>query len=386
MVRKKNTSGQLVVSDYDGESTTCAKKRPMTDLDSESTSPLDLGTLISGPAQPRRISEGFPKDSDGRKFSPDWYNRFPWLEYSQQRDAAFCFACRHFAPTTSFNFTTFAVKGYKGWKRALGDKNKGLEKHSHASSHLAAVCRLEERNHIETSGHTVKELVSDDVYSKRQYYVRAIAEVIQFLALHELSLRGDYDTTSHHEKGGFRNLFDFMISRDERLQEIIKEIPSNATYTSPDIQNDVIDIMAKMVTDSVVHDVNNADVPCFTLLADGTRDKNHHENISIALRYVKNGKPFEALLCMPEVQKLDASALATLLLKTLCDTGVKVNNIVSQCYDGANVMSGNKGGVQRLVQNELKREVPYVHCYNHRLHPVVIDIATRISDIRIYFD
>ena len=100
----------------------------------------------------------------------------------------------------------------------------------------------------------------------------------------------------HRECGLFKDLFDFTVSRDKYLQEIINEIPANATYKSPDIQNDVIDIMAKMVTQSVVNDVNGADVPHAKLLSDGTRDKNNRENISIALRYVKGGQPFESLL------------------------------------------------------------------------------------------
>ena len=346
--------------------------------------PDDIGTFCSGPVQPR-IGVTFPIDSDGRKFSPEWYRRFTWLEYSQKRDAAFCYGCRHFAPS-SLNNATFALKGYRGWKRALGDKNKGLELHCRAATHLEAVSRWEERKQRARSQNTVTEMVSNNVYERRRYYVRAIAEVIKFIAVNELSFRGHYDKVLHRECGLFTDLFDFTVSRDKYLQEIINEIPANATYKSPDIQNDVIDIMAKMVTQSVVNDVNGADVPHATLLSDGTRDKNNRENISIALRYVKGGQPFESLLYMPETQELDAASLAKLLLKTLHDTGINIDYIMSQCYDGASVMRGDKGGVQRLIQNELGREIPYVHCFNHRLHLVVVNVVTRINAIKQYFD
>ncbi|KAK6167026.1 hypothetical protein SNE40_021137 [Patella caerulea] len=181
-------------------------------------------------------------------------------------------------------------------------------------------------------------------------------------------------------------MFGFVASRDKHLQDIISEIPLNATYKSPNIQNDVIDIMAKIVTQSVVDNVNGADVQFATVLADGTRDKNNRENISIALRYVKDGKAFESLLYMPETQQLDASSLTTLIVKTLRDTGINIGHIISQCYDGATVMSGNKGGVQRLLQNEFGREIPYVHCFNHRLHLVVVAVVSRIDAIKQYFD
>ena len=231
--------------------------------------PDDIGIFCSGPVQPR-IGVTFPIDSDGRKFSPEWYRRFTWLEYSHKRDAAFCYVCRHFAPS-SLNNATFALKGYRGWKRALGDKNKGLELHCRAANHLEAVCRWEERKQRASSQNTViKEMVSNNVYERRRYYVRAIAEVIKFMAVNELSFRGDYDKVLYRECGLFTDLFDFIVSRAKYLQEIINEIPANATYKSPDIQNDVIDIMAKMVTQIVFNDVNGADVPHATLLSDGT--------------------------------------------------------------------------------------------------------------------
>ena len=49
-------------------------------------------------------------------------------------------------------------------------------------------------------------------------------------------------------------------------------------------------------------------------------------------------------------------------------------------------MRGDKGGEQRLIQNELAREIPYVHCFNHRLHLVVVNVVTRINAIKQYFD
>ncbi|KAK6167027.1 hypothetical protein SNE40_021137 [Patella caerulea] len=162
--------------------------------------PNDLGMLTTFPAQPQTGIQ-FPKNSSGRKFSPMWYARFPWLEYSVERDAAFCYACRHFVPDSSFNYDNFAVKGYNGWKRALGDKNKGLELHSHAASHIDAMSKWEERKRRTSSRSTVKELVSNNVYERRHYYVRAIAEVIYFLAVNELSFRGDYDKIAHSESG-----------------------------------------------------------------------------------------------------------------------------------------------------------------------------------------
>ena len=141
-----------------------------------------------------------------------------------------------------------------------------------------------------------------------RYYIRSIAEVIQFLALNELSLRVDYDKTEGKEMGHFVNLFECTIMKDITLAEIQKRIPQNTKYTSPNIQNDIINEMVSMVTENVSNEAQSCDLKMFTLLAHGTKDKSGFENISVSLCYIKNGKPFESLLKIPKADKLDAQS------------------------------------------------------------------------------
>ena len=47
-----------------------------------------------GPIQP---SGGFIRNDEGRSFRAEWFNRFPWLEFSLLKQSAFCFYCRLFA-------------------------------------------------------------------------------------------------------------------------------------------------------------------------------------------------------------------------------------------------------------------------------------------------
>lgn len=107
-------------------------------------------------------------------------------------------------------------------------------------------------------------------------------------------------------------------------------------------------------------------------MVDGTRSKSNFENVSICVRYVKCGKACESLLTVAFTpnDELDAKSLTDLTLKSLVDAGLDPQHILSQCYDGANVMQGKKGGMQALIQQKLGKIVPYVHCYNHRLHLV----------------
>jgi hypothetical protein len=49
-------------------------------------------------------------------------------------------------------------------------------------------------------------------------------------------------------------------------------------------------------------------------------------------------------------------------------------------------MSGKRGGVAALIQKKLKRNVPHVHCANHRLHLVVIKMVSDVAKVKHFFD
>jgi hypothetical protein len=84
-------------------------------------------------------------------------------------------------------------------------------------------------------------------------------------------MRGSYNIQEHEEQSLFKNLFEFTLRKDKKLMECYKGIPRNATYLSPEIQNDVIQILTDCVRESIVDDVKNADVPWFTILAKRSR-------------------------------------------------------------------------------------------------------------------
>lgn len=74
-------------------------------------------------------------------------------------------------------------------------------------------------------GHEVSTLVNNEVLERNRYYVTSIAEIIQFLAVNELPMRGTYDIQEHEEQGLFKNLFEFTMNKDEKLKKYSKFAP-----------------------------------------------------------------------------------------------------------------------------------------------------------------
>jgi len=53
-----------------------------------------------------------------RAFSSAYYQNHDWLEYSLEKDAIFCYACRLFSNSSGHYEETFTTLGFKNWKKA----------------------------------------------------------------------------------------------------------------------------------------------------------------------------------------------------------------------------------------------------------------------------
>lgn len=65
--------------------------------------------------------------------------------------------------------------------------------------------------------------------------MKSIIEVIRFLVVNELALRGNYILEEEKEQGLFQNLCEYTYIKDTNLNVVLTHIPQNATYRSPEI-------------------------------------------------------------------------------------------------------------------------------------------------------
>ena len=92
------------------------------------------------------------------------------------------------------------------------------------------------------------------------------------------------------EVGGLLlKLFEFAMSKGSHLQCIVQSMPNKAKYTSSEIQNEVIHVIAKMVQEAITDECQISDLGIYSIKCDETCDANNIENISLVLRYMKSG-------------------------------------------------------------------------------------------------
>uniref|UniRef100_H3ADQ8 TTF-type domain-containing protein n=1 Tax=Latimeria chalumnae TaxID=7897 RepID=H3ADQ8_LATCH len=327
-----------------------------------------------------------------------WYVNRPWLEYSVKADKGFCFPCRMYACLDNTggmvaDMFFFIKSGFCNWKNALSQGN-GFIKHENSLVHLNAMVDWTAARTREATGATIAALVSSAQIERNRYYLKTLAKIIQFAVINELHLREDQDIinfkdldlTLNNSSGIFINLIKFTAGQDPKFKDALKTIPKNAKYTSAEIQNETIDIMKNMVLKDIVEDIQkNGDVKFFCLKCDTTRDAVNVENLSTVLCYSVDGEAKERLIGVAQLHGLTAEDIAQQILKDLQELGLDPQDTLCSCFDGAKVMSGCKGGVQKLLQEKLNKEIPYTHCLNHQLHLVVTHVCEKSSGVADMF-
>ena len=66
------------------------------------------------------------------------------------------------------------------------------------------------------------------------------------------------------------------MEKDQRLGGTIRTTPRNATYTSPDMQNELIAAMSAVVTEGIKQEIGNS---WYDIKVDGTKDPTGVENL-----------------------------------------------------------------------------------------------------------
>ena len=103
-----------------------------------------------------------------------------------------------------------------------------------------------------------------------------------------------------------------MVNHDPIVK---RKLPRNATYTSGDIQNDMLDTMADAIRNKITANIKKAGI--YSILADETIDCSRKEQLSIVVRSVDvdTANVYEHFLTFTEAGTLNTESLCALILK-----------------------------------------------------------------------
>jgi hypothetical protein len=164
------------------------------------------------------------------------------------------------------------------------------------------------------------------------------------------------------------------------LEDKLKsQLKLHAQWTSPSIQNEILEIISHSVVQRITKDVQLS--RNYALIMDETSDISRTEQVSICLRHVLDGITLETFLGFFSTISTEGEVLFELVKKVMTDHGLELGNIVGECFDGASNMSGVRKGVAARMKECSPRGV-YVHCYAHILNLALQDTMSDMKPLR----
>lgn len=401
----------IVVENPTGSTTIVINDRPMLSLASGSTSsdfgqglPSDIHSepvksktadgvpsdIAAGPDQsPVQPKMKFPSKWMGdkyRHFHSEWYQLYKWLEYSQEKDAAYCYPCRLFTSEHSRQWETFTRNGFNDWKHALG-KDGIISGHDQCKIHKGAMVAWQQYVNNKAKGTSIADRLNEarsQLVTNNRHYLRTILEVLLLCSQQEIALRGHDESVKSLNRGNFIEILKLISIHDEVVKDRILCGPKNAVYTSPVIQNELLQIMSDMVQSFICSKIQEAG--SFSILVDESKDCSKKEQLTLVLRCIdpEEAATHEYFLTFVEATSLDAEGLTKYIVDTLNKHQLDLTCIVSQGYDGASVMSGHCTGVQTRLK-EFAPHAVYIHCHAHILNLVLVDSVKAIPEATQFF-
>ena len=236
----------------------------------------------------------FPKNASGRKYSLLWEKQYSWLRFSTSQCSAYCVVCKAFAHNIGFSAGDslrgeFVTNGFVDWKNAMGDRRGILFSHQHSKRHqTATVLATNFLRVTQQKGPSVKEQVDShhaDQVQRNRAILSSILDVIIHLGRRTLPLRGTYDAAAHREDSNFQHFIEWKSQFDPVLREHITTVKRNASYLSPQIQNQLIECCRDEVICQIVERCSKSTF--FSVMADKCQDVSVQSQLSVCVRYLQ---------------------------------------------------------------------------------------------------
>ncbi|XP_012700727.1 zinc finger MYM-type protein 1-like [Setaria italica] len=293
-------------------------RAPISSYDVNDQDSVRRAYIALGPCQPKMKRDAFPQHDCGgmRRFQHKWFAEFKWIEYSVDKDVAFCFVCYLFKDNCKFpGGDAFVVEGFRNW-------NMKRRIHRHVGAIDSAHSEAEEKYRLfmRPKASIRESVASNTAQFKAKYLARLTwsLKCIRFMLRQGLAFRGHDETKDSLNKGNFRELLAWLAGNFEEVNLVVLEnAPQNYQMIDHKIQKQLIDACAHETTKFIIDELGDE---CFAILADESSDAYLLEQLALCLRFVnKKGEPVERFLGLIQVEHTTSltlkEAIQSLLIK-----------------------------------------------------------------------
>ena len=214
---------------------------------------------------------------------------------------------------------------------------------------------------------------------ERRHCFLKILSNIRYLARQGMALRGDGSEIDSN----FNQLLRLRGEDNPKVLEWMTKRKSNK-YTSAEIQNEVLKVMAIQLHETVAKNIQSSSF--YTVMVDETTDCANHEQVVICLRWVDDCfDVHEDFIGVYAVENICSDTLVQVIKDVLLRMNLALSKMRGQCYDGASAMAGSKSGVAKKLSDDEPKAI-YTHCYGHALNLACSDAIKQIKILKDALD
>ena len=258
-----------------------ALRRQIYEYDKDVQDQVRRAYVLNGPCQPKGLD--FPRRQYGqssRPFKEEWYDKYDWLEYSESKDAVYCFYCFLFKQAVKGDkYEAFTKVGYNNWKDAV----ERLKSHVGGvnSIHNNARLHFDDFNNQRQSISTIMSSASREAEDLYKIRLTSSLACSRFLLMQGLAFRGHDESSSSLNKGNFLELIYWMKDKIKEVRDAFERAPRNCIMISPHIQKDLAKCCAQQITENILGEIGDRN---FSILIDESRDVSVKEQMAVILR------------------------------------------------------------------------------------------------------
>ena len=207
----------------------------------------------------------FPREKS-HSFRHQYLRRYKWLIYSQQQNGEYCLPCVLFARSTDVRIGkgAFVETAFTNFKKTYEICNAHAERQYHKDAVVTCDAFTQMMSDRRESVAIQLREGSRDTIQKNRQKLHSIVETIVLCVRQNIALHGHRDsgtdvegaqsTSTNHDN--FWALLNFQISAgDTLLRDHLQKAARNTTYTSPDIQNQIINILGDNIQETILRAV-----------------------------------------------------------------------------------------------------------------------------------
>ena len=214
----------------------------------------------------------------------------------------YCISCVCFGVAMS----PFVSTGFRNWKKALGRKRSYIEQHKRSDSHKVAEEKVAIFLHTRQPGTDIALLLSEQVKQQQSCIKKGILSIIDVILAMGIPFRGNWDTNERMEDGNFAFFMNWKSEYHEDLKIHLANAPQNAKYTSPRVQNEIIQLCETAIRERIMLNISRY----WSLMADETQDCSSTEQLSICIRYVSDsGEVQEDFMGFVKLERMNALSI-----------------------------------------------------------------------------